>query len=220
VSRLVAGGRTADAQAIADDISARDPDAGAVATHLVEFHEKRLAMPTDKPLEKYKLAAWARQMGLLEEARPLFAELRNDPRFAANAQLQLDLIENARCTEQVNYLRQLYDENDFQTLEAEVQKFESSAPPAAFAQKARDLLQLAKFQKWSSGKVATGKAEAEFQQAERLANRREFDAALLHLNRVQMETGSSDAAVKARVLRDKIMRAKRLDAMEKQRGGL
>lgn len=208
LSNLIRAGRVDDAQSIADDVSNNDPDMGAIALHLVEFTQRKASLSKDKPLEKYKLAAWARSMGLLDEARGLFSELKQDPRFSENAAMQIELIENSRCQVELAHLRELFDLGRLDRVKSDAKKFLDSAPAETYAAKARALVQLADFQKWSETNSARGKIEAEYQQAERLANRGEFDAALLQLNRLQLNNADPVAAVRARKLRDRIIQEK------------
>lgn len=205
VNRLIEAQRADNAQLIIDQAAAQDSDLGATLQHLLDFQKRRATLAPNAPMDVYKLAAWARSMGLLDESRALFLDLRTDPRFAETADLQLAIISNAQAREKVQQLKRLYDLDEIERLKTESAEFLRTSPPEEFAQQARDLLQLADFQGWSAERSSQGKAEAEFQQAERLTNRREFDKALVYLNRLQLDRGSSEAAKKADALRNRIM---------------
>lgn len=216
--RLIRSDRSDSAQRLADEISAKNPDLGASVEHLVQFHRRFDALGDGAhPLQRYQLGAWARTLGLLDESEQLFQQLAADPRFSPNVRLQLDLIARERSTKIVARLRKMFDTGRFAELEAESQQFLQTAPPPEFAAKARDLVQLAKFQAWSEKSGGSSRAEAEFQQAERLAHRRDYTGALQHLNRLQLDTGDTEAAGKAAALRDKIVRAERLEQMINER---
>lgn len=217
-SRLLRSGRADAAQKLADGTAEKNPDLGATMEHLVHFHRQQEALgPAAHPLQRYQLAAWARGVGLLDESERLFREIAGDPRFSPNVLMQLELITRTRSQKTVARLRSLFDDGKFIELEAESQRFLETTPPPEFAAQARDLVQLAKFQTWSSKTGVASKAEAEFQQAERLAHRRDFTGALQHLNRLQLDSADTEAASKAAELRDKIVRAERLEQMIKQR---
>lgn len=211
INRLMEAQRTEAAQIIVDHVATQDADIGSTLQHLLEFQKQRAGLPQDAPMEVYKLAAWGRSMGLLDESRELFTTLRTDPRFSETADLQLAIINNAKAHNKLQELKRLYDMNEIDRLKSESADFLRTSPPEDFAQQARDLLQLADFQDWSARRSSQGKAEAEFQQAERLANRREFDKALVHLNRIQLDRESTEAAKKANALRTRIMREKLRD---------
>jgi len=203
--------RLPDAQRVADKISESDPDLGAIAEHLVTFLNRRRQLAPNEPLETYKLGAWARSMNLPEEAREQFLLLKDDPRFTENVALQLQLTSSQIAEKSVSRLRELFDSSDYDQLQRETNEFLASSPPAPFAQRARDLVQLAKFQTWNGSRAASNQAEAEFQEAERMATRRDYDQALLHLNRIQAGVTNKGLATKVRELRSKIILAKRRD---------
>ncbi len=218
INRLYDTGRADDAQAAADKLSSTDPDAGAILEHLVEFRRRKATLPQDSPVATYKLASWAKSMGLLEEAEGLFLTLRGDPRFTETVNLQLNIIDHAQSAKAVRRLRSIFDRSDIEQLKQEVNAFLQTSPPDQFAQEARNLLQLADFEKWSQQRSSHGKAEAEFQHAERLANRGEYDEALSHLNQIQMDREDTAAAQKANSLRDRIMREKLLKSPRVREG--
>jgi hypothetical protein len=205
VNRLLLDSRQGHAQHLIDSYSDNDPDMAATLQHLLDFQVRKTTLKPDTPMETYKLAAWGRSMGLLDEAKALFVTLRSDPRFSETVNLQLALIDHAQAEAEVARLRRLFDTEDLNRLKLESKAFLETDPPENFAQQARDLVQLADFQTWSAQRSSNGKAEAEYQQAERLVNRREFDQALMHLNQVQLDREDSAAAAKAQALRDKIM---------------
>ncbi len=196
------------AQQIADEIAQKDPDLGAYGQHLVEFRRRQDKLPADKPLEIYKLATWARTMGLLHESRSLLSSLQKDPRFTPNVTIQLQLIDLAQGQQDLARLNRLYKAGDYRILAQECRLYLEKDPPEEFASKARDLIQLADFHQWNDKNRATHQAEAEYQHAERLANRGDYDAALAHLNKLQTDLQDTAAAAKAAALRDKILRAK------------
>lgn len=204
------------AQALADQITSSDPDLGASLQHLLDFEKRRNELPPKDLTAKYKLAAWARQVGLYPEARALFIELRPDPRFAETVNLQLQIIDNTTAKAEYARLRSLYDQNKYTQLNQEVAEFLKTSPPPEYAQEAKALLQLVDFEKWSKGKIDVGKAEAEFQQAERYAQRREYDQALLVLNKIQTNLTNTPLAERARTLRERIMKDKARQARTPQ----
>lgn len=212
ISRLLAEDRQEEAQRLVYAYADKDPDMAAHLQHVIDFQRRKADLDKDDPMEAYKLAAWSRRMGLLDEAKTVFLVLRSDPRFAETVNLQLALIDHAQAEETVARLRRLFDTDDLEKLKSESSEFLRSSPPEGLAQQARDLVQLADFQTWSTQRSSQGKAEAEFQQAERLVNRREFDQALSHLNRIQLDRENSAAAIKAQGLRDKVMLEKLKEA--------
>jgi len=212
VNRLIDTDRIPQAQVIADTLSKKDPDSGAILQHLIEFRQRRAQLDSSSPLTHYKLAAWARSMGLSDEARSMFIELRPDPRFNETVNIQLKLIENAQAKSSFTRLRTLYDKNQYDRLQTEADEFLRTNPPKKFADDAKALLQLVDFEKWSKTRTSQGQAEAEFQQAERLAQRGDYNEALAQLNRIQLDRQNTAAAQKTQALRDKIMREKLKEA--------
>lgn len=205
---LATSSRIHRAQQIADEIAQKDPDLGAYAQHLVEFQRRQAKLPADTPLETYKLATWARTMGLLQESRSLLQSLQRDPRFTPNVTIQLQLIDLAQGQQDLARLNRLYKAGDYRILARECRLYLEKNPPEEFAAKARDFIQLADFHQWNDKNRATHQAEAEYQHAERLANRGDYEAALTHLNKLQTDLQDTAAAAKAAALRDKILRAK------------
>ncbi len=208
INRLIETKRSIDAQAIVDQTATQDSDLGATLQHLVDFQQRRLTLTNDQPMEMYKLAARGKSMGLLSESRSIFAALQSDPRFSETASLQLAVIDNLLVQAQFRQLQRLYDSDDLDQLKTEAAAFLNASPPDEFAQQTRNLLQLADFQNWNADRSSQGKAEAEYQQAERLVNRGEYDSALVHLNRIQIDREASDAATKTEKLRNRIMKEK------------
>jgi len=215
VNRLMDTNRLPQAQDLADTLSQKDPDSGAILQHLIEFRRRRAQLDSSVPLAQYKLAAWARSMGLSDEARAVFIELRPDPRFTETVNIQLNLINNAQAKVSYSRLKTLYDKNQYDRLQTEANEFLRTNPPEKFADDTKALLQLVDFENWSKTRTSQGQAEAEFQHAERLSQRGNYDEALAQLNRIQLDRHNTAASQKTQALRDKIMREKLKEAAKK-----
>lgn len=208
LTNLINTGKTQRAQAIADETAIVNPDLGAVLQHLISFRQQYPTAKEEGSMALYKLAGWAKAMGLLAEAKAIFIALRSDPRFVETVNIQIEIIDNAQASTTLKSLRAQHKLGQFTQLEKSVQAFLSTQPPDNYAQEAKALLQLANFQKWNSTQSDAGRAEAEYQNAERMAQRGDYDAATDQLNKIQVERQDSQAALKAQALRQRIIRAK------------
>ncbi len=90
-----------------------------------------------------------------------------------------------------------------------VDQFLKSNPPEAFAQHAKDLIQLSEYAKWANDQPNQDEAEGIFQQAQRCVSRSDYETALAHLNRVTVDYPDSAAAAKAVQLKPTIERMKK-----------
>lgn len=208
LTNLISSGRTQRAQTIADETAVANPDLGAVLQHLISFKQQYPAAKEEGSVALYKLAGWAKAMGLLAEAKAVFIALRSDPRFVETVNIQIEIIDNAQASATLKSLRAQHKLGQFTQLEKSVQAFLSTQPPDNYAKEAKALLQLANFQKWNNTQSDAGKAEAEYQNAERMAQRGDYDAATDQLNKIQVDRHDSQAALKAQALRQRIIRAK------------
>ena len=205
---LLQTNRIDEAQRLAESVSESNADQGAILTHLVTFHKRHAHLPQESQLETYKLASWAKDMGLLDEARALFLNLRSDARFTEVVSVQLEILEHRMATDELRYLRSLYNLGRYKELQVEADRFTQKHYPTTYNQEALALVQLVDFEKWSQQRTSHDVGEAEYQQAERHANRGEYDQALMYLNRVQLDHQNSLAAEKTRNLRERVMREK------------
>jgi hypothetical protein len=205
------------ARATADSLSVRNPDLGAIAQHKVEFLKRRAALDDSDVLSRYELGAWARTMGLLDDAESILGGLRRDPRFTENVNIQLELIRTQRAQQAIADIKKEYDSGSFSAAEASAKMLLATSPPREFAQKAQEYIQLVKFYRWNHGRADAGKAEATFQQAERLTNTGHYQDAIEQLNRIEIDSAGTAPANRAAKLRDKIKRIQQYDAMVKRR---
>lgn len=195
-------GRYDEAFAIADNLSSTDADRGAQLQHRAELIRRRSQLD-DQPVPRYKLAVWAREMGLLDEAARLLDELRSEPLVSENVQLQLQLLELERGKTELQRLTDLYKAAKYQELARSLAAFRARYSDPELLRRALELEQFAKYAQWNGGKRLTGQGEAAFQNAQRLYNQAKYAEAVEQSAKILADYPNSPAAQNAARLKEK-----------------
>lgn len=198
------------AERAANELSKNNPDSGATLLHRTEFYRKKQATESN-PVEFYKLASWAKDMGLYDEAIQAFSELRNHPAMEANSKVQLEIVTIKKAGIVVGELQELYENGKFEEFNKQANTFLQTNPPTEQRKRVLDLIQLAAYHKWQGSKVSLDTAEADYQQGERLFNQGDFQGALTMMNKIETNYDNLVTVNKAKQLRQRIVRAQAYD---------
>lgn len=199
------------AEKAAHKLALSHPDPGTRLIHKVSFYQKKNSVISNDPVELYKLASWAKDMHLLDEAEETFAELSQDPRVQENARVQLEIVKYLKHKNELAKLQKQYEEGKFATLKEDANNFIKKNPPRELKQRALELIQLASYHKWQTTNTGQDKAEVDYQQGERLFNQGDLDGALTLMNKIETSYESLTVLNKAKTLRQRINRIKEYD---------
>jgi len=202
-----ANGNYSAATQLADGLSKEDADAGANLAHRIEFLKRRAdTLDKNDPVATYKLAVWAREMGLLDEANTLLGSLSSEVTMAENVRLQLQILELDRGKRELDEIRKQYGAGKYDEAQKALSSFRSRYAATELQQKALELTELVRYREWTAAQRAPAQAEASYQHAERLYNQGKLAEALESANKVVAEYINTPAGDKAAVLRDKVER--------------
>lgn len=205
IQALIALGRFDTARVIAASrLSPIDPDVGAPFEHRIELAARQSALTEDDLLGRYRLGAWAREVGLLEEARQLLTPALADSRLKENAALQLQLVESEAQRREFEAAAGLFEKRQYEKARKALEAFRNAHPQSAYAKKAGELIELARYHLWAGSRHRPAEAEVLRQNAERLFLQARYDEALELLNRLEVEYSGTEAVVQGRRLRDQI----------------
>jgi hypothetical protein len=172
-------------------------DAGARLQHEVEFQRRLSAIAAGDNAARYKLAVWARDMGLEDRAIQQFTIAKNSPAFSENATLQIELLTLSRQKQDFQALQEKTNNHAWKEAMKMADEFRKKYPDGAFSKKAAALSEVARFQLQQSVKLRPAEADALMQNVERLYFQEKFDEAEDLLRRIQVDYAGTPAAKKA-----------------------
>jgi len=187
-----------------DSLSKFLPDAGAHLQHEIEFQRRKAMLKSDDPLGRYRLGVWAREMGLIDEARSLITPLLSHKLLAENVRLQIDLIDLQDGLRELEKLEELLQHQHYGKVVEGCRQFKRRYADPSQQKKATDFEELAKYRLWAKSSNAEGLAEAALQTAERLMLQRRYQECIEQLNRIKIEFPGRESEKRVESIRTKV----------------
>lgn len=197
-------GRYDEAETLAHQLSISDADRGARMLHLVEYERRLTEVAPDDALALYRLATWARDMGLVEEAAGLFRRAAREPQLKENAELQLRLLSTSGEKQSFDELNTMFRDGHYADVVKKAEAFQHEYPQSEFCAQAAALGDLARFTQTREKDIRPAEADVVYQNAERLFYQDKHQEALEEVNRLQADYPGTPAARKADTLRKRI----------------
>jgi tetratricopeptide (TPR) repeat protein len=202
---LIAQGEFGEARRIAARLGAVDADAAAPFEHRIELERRRREIPPDDLLAIYRLARWAAERGLQEEARELLRQASADPNLRENAELQLQAMQLDIERKALDRVVSAFESRDFaQTLRLAAE-FRSNYPSSSLLTRVRTMEEVSRFRLQRQERLRPQQADAAYQNAERLYYQGRYSEAIEALNRLEADFAGLPASQRADQLRMAIM---------------
>lgn len=204
VAVLLQLGRRDDAASTALHLSSIDPDAGAEQEHLVEFETRYATIASTNSLELYKLASWAREMGLDDKAQALLEPLRGHPEIGENVVLQLNVIRFAREKRDFDNVTKLFEEEKIPEAIAAAEAFRRKYTEGELYKRAGTMVEMGRYEEQRRKAAHPSEAAALEQNAERLFYQGRYEEARGTTDRILADYSDTPAAKVATELKQRI----------------